>query len=86
MCETILVGVASTAKARPVTRGEKAPQLGVKLSPTDQYPRQRNGRRLELKTAQHLLTDQGPFWNTLRVEGPLCLGGSEHGSSASQAL
>jgi hypothetical protein len=41
---------------------------------------------LDLKTAQHLLTDQGAFWNTLRVEGPSCLGGPQHGSSASQAL
>lgn len=62
--------------AWPVTRGEMALQVCVQLSPTEHWPRQRNARRLGLKTAQHLLTDKGRSWNTLRVRGPCAFGGS----------
>ena len=55
-------------------------QVGVQLSPTDHRPRQRNARRLGLKTAQHFADDKGRFCNALGVEGPLCFGGPGHGS------
>ena len=57
--------------AWPVTRGEMALQAGVQLSPTEHWPRQRNARRLGLKTAQHSADNKGRFCNALGVEGPL---------------
>jgi len=58
--------------AWPVTRGEMALQAGVQLSPTEHWPRQRDARRLGLKTAQHFADGQGVVLEHVACEGPLC--------------
>jgi hypothetical protein len=72
MRETYPCWSGFTCTAWPVTRGEMALQACVQLSPTEHWPRQRNARRLGLKTAQHFADGQGAVLEHVACEGPLC--------------